>query len=95
MLRGVAAVRAKNLLNSQRIGTPVQKDDKTEDMEELRQCVASMHERDWRAAHAQRVHDVHNEVPQKGIVPNPKQWEMPNVAHHRCRGMGDTQRRPP
>ena len=78
------AVHAKNLLERQRVGTPVRTDNKEENVEELRQCVVTMHEHDWRAAYTQWVNDVNNKGLQKGVVPNPKQWEILNVVHHRC-----------
>ena len=62
-----ASVRANNLLKSQRIGAPVRKDEKAEDLEELRQCVVAMHEHDWQAAYAQWKDDVNNKILQKGI----------------------------
>ena len=80
----VASIRAKTLMKSQRVGAPVRKGEKAEDLEELQQCVVTRHERDWRAARAQWVHDVNNKVPQTGIVPNPKKCEVPNVVHRRC-----------
>ena len=78
------AVHAQHLLERQRIGTPVRKGDTTENVEELRQCVVTMHEHDWSAAYDQWFIDVNNKALQKGIVPNPKQWEILNVVHHRC-----------
>ena len=63
----VASVRANNLLKCQRIGVPVRKEEKAEDLEELRQCVVTMHEHDWQAAYAQWKDDVNNKILQKGI----------------------------
>ena len=78
------AIHAQHLLEGQRTGTQVRKDDTTENVEELRQCVVTMHEHDWSAAYDQWFIDVNNKALQKGIVPNPKQWEILNVVHHRC-----------
>ena len=78
------SVRAKNLPKIRRLAAPDRKEDDAQGEEELRECVVSRHEHDWRAACAQQVSDVINKVSQKGIAPNPKPTEIVDVVHRRC-----------
>ena len=71
-------------MNNQCVRATIYKNENADDVDEVRQCVVTTNEHDWRPACAKWVEDLQNEKLQEGVVPNAKQMEVLSIVHRRC-----------
>ena len=95
---GVRTAAAKTSAKNNCVRAPNREDGKADDIDEVRQCVATTNEHDWRPACAKWAGDLQNEKMHDGFVPSANQTEVLSAVRRRCAfeatGAGDPSEAP-